>query len=189
MKPTHKIILSILAAAEGPINYRQVFDRMEPSEKGKFDGLKGCNGVVSYMGSKGWAESVPAVEIGDSSFYWVITEAGLKTLKEADAEQTNAEIAVDSNVVQIKEHDSIPNPNQVNEVELDLIAEFDNATSMFRQILVNKTALKPAPSIENKAAKIQVLKHVAGFVKPINEDFERALNDIIIDLERLDEAA
>jgi hypothetical protein len=63
-----------------------------------------------------------------------------------------------------------------------LIAELDEAKAEIER-------LKASHAIANKRETIAVLKHVQGFVKPINEDFDVVLGDIVQKIETMTEAA
>jgi hypothetical protein len=64
----------------------------------------------------------------------------------------------------------------------ELRIELDKAKAEIEQ-------LKTSHAIANKRETIAVLKHVQGFVKPINEDFDLVLGDIVQKIEAMPEAA
>jgi hypothetical protein len=63
-----------------------------------------------------------------------------------------------------------------------LIAELDEAKAEIER-------LRALQAISNKRETIAVLKHVQGFVKPINADFDVVLGDIVQKIEAMPEAA
>lgn len=184
MNKKYLIILSILNKyIATTLTGRDVYKEMEESERGVFRGIDDVNKTLFYLfkhkeyvehgESKPWAG-------GSTLNTYKISQKGKKYIEQF-SEKT---IVINT---PIEEEKSL---NTEDKKETDVLTAFDAALEMARDIAREtiKKAIENKPVVENREAKIQVLRHVGQFVKPINEDFERALNDIICDLEKLEAA-
>lgn len=222
MKTTQSIIESILSQGES-MTSREIYDAMEPNEKGFFAGGVDAVGKCLYnLRDKGLLENgISEIVNGRTVLTWKMKNAQILQKPQANksttdiqdaprAEEIDQQATVDTQEVESVCVDvPVITETQIENVEAqvdealgfhDMIDNFGAGVNAFiagtRQLLAELEEskaeierLKAALAITNKRETIAVLKHVQGFVAPINEDFDAVIGDIVQKIEAMPEAA
>lgn len=200
------IIKSILDKGDS-LNSREIYDTMEPDEKGFFGGGVDAVGKFLYaMRDKGLIENgISDIVNGRTVLTWKIKNAPLLQKAEANKEPSDIQDAAQPKIEDTIQQATIYEPetklNDIDAMEFnDMINSFGSGVNAFiagtRKLIAELDEakaeierLKASQAIANKRETIAVLKHVQGFVKPINEDFDVVLGDIVQKIEAMPEAA
>jgi hypothetical protein len=188
MNEKHKIILSILLANKEAITTEEIYNSLEPAEKGVITSKIELQKLVSDIKrNKGYICNGNPDNVGGKPLLtWTLTDNGHAVISKEIAKPI-----IESNAVPIIESQAVPVEKIKEDVEVIEIsdpiayitAQHEAIIDIVKQLQQESGKM---PKIAYKQEKLKVLSHFIEFSKVMNADFAQVLSDICTDLSKLE---
>lgn len=141
LKPTQKLILTILSESKLPLSFNEIFGKMEPSEQGLFRrGAQEVSGQLSYLSTIKYVKSEASYINSKNTLFWDLTDDGRAALLGCDIE------------------------HELETEGSDPLKAFDTAAAIMRESIVNALQPTPLPALEDKAVIIKTLGQLGALM-------------------------